>query len=90
MQANKEFCRSNIENIIYNDPRYNHLSRFQYFGVNDFGIQTAKVWEHKEISEDAICFEIIANPEVVFLYDYDGHYSMESDSYNKLWLRVNI
>ena len=23
-----------------------------------------------------------------FLYDYDGHFSMESDSYNKLWLRV--
>lgn len=84
----KNFCRSNIENIIYNDPRYSYLSKVQYFGVNDFGIQTAKVWEHKEISPDTICFEIIANPEVIFLYDYDGHYSMESDSYNKLWLRV--
>ncbi len=63
----KNFCSDNIENIIYNDPRYNHLSKVQYFGVNDFGIQTAKVWEHKEISEDTICFEIIANSEVVFL-----------------------
>lgn len=84
----KNFCRSNIENIIYNDSRYNHLSKVQYFGANDFGIQTAKVWEDKEITPDTICFEIIANPEVIFLYDYDGHYSMESDSYNKLWLRV--
>ncbi len=39
----KNFCRSNIENIIYNDSRYNHLSKVQYFGVNDFGILTAKV-----------------------------------------------
>ena len=35
----KNFCRNNIENIIYNDPRYNHLSKVQYFGLNDFGIQ---------------------------------------------------
>lgn len=84
----KNFCRSNIENIIYNDPRYTDYKRIEYRGVNDFGIQTAKVWEHREISEDTICFEIIANPEVIFLYDYDGHYSMDSDSYNKLWLRV--
>ena len=86
----KNFCRSNIENIIYNNPRYTDYKRIEYRGVNDFGIQTAKVWEHREISEDTICFEIIANPEVIYLYDYDGHYSMDSDSYNYCQLRYII
>ena len=57
----KNFCRSNIENIIYNDPRYTDYKRIEYRGVNNFGIQTAKVWEHRGISEDTICFAIITN-----------------------------
>ena len=31
----KNFCRSNIENIIYNDPRYTDYKRIEYRGLND-------------------------------------------------------
>ena len=83
----KNFCRSCAANIIYNDPYYSCYSKIEYFGINDLNIITCKAWEYNKLPE-GICFEVIVNPEIIFYADFSGQYDMESDSYNKLWLRV--